>query len=213
MFFHYLSTPTPCSLVYSSSTILANAFDLWLYAIIGFGNLDFFTFTDFLVQIILFCGHVFHANGGFSYLLWTKFTGKPACHGTVNCAVHFLQIGLKVYSIEITQALVILHVAFECMFFSAAPFLVCWNCWFLSPLLSRRLANFMATSQLIRMYLTCIVFDIVVYRLLVTFHCVSCLGGVSLKQNLSWKLNCELGIFQLNTFSEKKHMARFLNVR
>ena len=40
-------------------------------------------------------------------------------------------------------------------------------------------------SQLIRMYLTRSVFDIAVDGLLVTFHCVSHLGGVSLKQNWS----------------------------
>ena len=37
-------------------------------------------------------------------------------------------------------------------------------------------------SQLIRMHLTRSVFDIAVDRLLVTFHCVSRFGGVSLKQ-------------------------------
>ena len=40
-------------------------------------------------------------------------------------------------------------------------------------------------SPLIRMYLTRGVFDIAVDRLLVTFHCVSRFGGVSLKQNWS----------------------------
>ena len=42
---------------------------------------------------------------------------------------------------------------------------------------------FLAISQLIRMYLTRSAFDIAIDRLLVTFHCVARLGGVSLKQN------------------------------
>ena len=57
--------------------------------------------------------------------------------------------------------------------------------WVLLLSLLALITSFKPISQLIRMYLTRSVFDIAVDRLLVTFHCVSRLGGVSLKQNWS----------------------------
>ena len=51
--------------------------------------------------------------------------------------------------------------------------------------------------------------DLVVDRLLITFHCASRLGGVSLKQNLSWILSAVIRIIRIVLWQRQTKLSTF----